>query len=68
MSAKLLRLEEGHAADPSGQVMRATVDFGNNAFRRRTLAIVLDQQRIRSAFEEWERWKKVSPAGRKTNR
>jgi len=68
MSAKLFRSDTKHGGAVSFETMRPTGDFGNNAFRRKTLALVLDQQRVRSAFQEWERWKKACPAGRKMNR
>ena len=60
MSAKLSWVEEEQDGVSSHETTRATADFGNNAFRRRTLALVLDQQRIRAAFDEWERWKKAN--------
>ena len=68
MSAKLSRWDGERDGTPSHEARQATADFGNNAFRRRTLAFVLDQQRIRSAFEEWESWKKLCPPGRKIDR
>lgn len=68
MSAKLSRWEGEKGGFSSPATTHAIADFGNNAFRRRTLALVLDQQRIRAAFEEWERWKRASPVGRKMTR